>query len=214
MTLCPLPIFKGTVPRDFQLLAFFMDQFPPSPWAPEYTIRADSNFFKNSRRYSQQYSQLKVHHRCCWHQWQMEKIFNQKNFIFFVWTPLGSRANIYIHFCLQVHFKVSSAWYCSHYLPPMLLTPAANLPPVLLTPVAYWPPASTTPVVPVVHLDLWISLQIFEKKWPYYYFQELGGSWFMKKTWSKKSCDTVPLRGKETFEMSSVYCIIHFLWMV
>jgi hypothetical protein len=39
----------------------------------------------------------------------MEKIFNQKNFNNFVWAPLGSRVNIYIHFCLQVHFKVSAA---------------------------------------------------------------------------------------------------------
>ncbi len=54
---------KGTVPRDFRLLFFFMNQFPPSPH--EYTNRAVSNFFENSRRYSQ----LKVHHR------QMAKIF-------------------------------------------------------------------------------------------------------------------------------------------
>ncbi len=31
-------------------------------------------------------------------------------------------------------------------------------------------------------------------KWPYCYFQGLGQRWFMKKTWSKKSRDTVPLR--------------------
>jgi hypothetical protein len=24
--------FKGTVPRDFRLQVFYMDQFPPSPW--------------------------------------------------------------------------------------------------------------------------------------------------------------------------------------
>jgi hypothetical protein len=41
----------------------------------------------------------------------MKKIFNQKNFNNFVGTPLDSRVNIYIHFCLQVHFKVSAAWY-------------------------------------------------------------------------------------------------------
>jgi hypothetical protein len=35
-----------------------------------------------------------------------------------------------------------------------------NLPPVSLTPVANLPPVSTTPVV---HLDLQISLRIFEK---------------------------------------------------
>jgi hypothetical protein len=49
---------KGTVPRDFRLLVFFMNQFPPSP---EYTIKAVSNFFnKNLWRCSQ----LKMHHRC------------------------------------------------------------------------------------------------------------------------------------------------------
>ncbi len=46
----------------------------------------------------------------------MEKIFNQKNFNNFIWSPLGSRGNIYINFCLQVHFQVSSAWFCSNYL--------------------------------------------------------------------------------------------------
>jgi hypothetical protein len=74
----------------------------------------------------------------------MEKIFNQKNFNNFVWSPLGSRGNIYINFCLQVHFQASAAGYCSHYLPPASLTPAANLPPVSLTPLANLPPVSTT----------------------------------------------------------------------
>ncbi len=40
-----------------------------------------------------------------------KKIFNQKNFNNLVGTPLDSRVNIYVHFCLQVHFKVSSTWY-------------------------------------------------------------------------------------------------------
>ena len=35
----------------------------------------------------------------------MEKTFKLQNFNNFVWTPLGSRVNIYINFCLQVHFK-------------------------------------------------------------------------------------------------------------
>ncbi len=133
---------KGTVSRDFLLLVLFMNQFPPSP---EYSIKTVSNFFKNSRRYWQ----LKVCHRCQRHRWQMEKIFNQKNFNNFVWSPLGSSGNIYIKFCLQVHFQVSAAWYCSHYLPPVSLTPVANLSLVSLT--------------PVVHLDLRISPRIFVK---------------------------------------------------
>ncbi len=43
----------------------------------------------------------------------------------FVWSPLGSRGNIYINFCLQVHFQLSAAWYCSHYLPLVSLIPVA-----------------------------------------------------------------------------------------
>jgi hypothetical protein len=44
-----------TVSRDFLLLVFFKNQFPQPP---DYTIRAVSNFFENSRRYWQ----LKVGH--------------------------------------------------------------------------------------------------------------------------------------------------------
>ncbi len=126
------------MPRDLLLLVSFMNQFPQ---ASEYTIRAVSNFIENSRRYSQP----KVHHQRCWHRWQIEKIFNQKNLTNFVRTPLDSRVNIFINFCLQVHFQVFAAWYCSLYLPPMSLTPAANSPPVSLTPVANLPLVSTTP---------------------------------------------------------------------
>ncbi len=112
--------------RDFLLLVLFINQFPP---APEYSFKTVSNFFENSRRYSQ----LKVCHRCRWHRWLMEKIFNQKNFNNFVWSPLGSRGNTYINFCLQVHSCVCSLilfpFFCS-------MTPVANLPPVSLIPVA------------------------------------------------------------------------------
>jgi hypothetical protein len=52
----------------------------------------------------------------------MKKIFNLKNFNNFVGTPLDSKGYTYIHFCLQVHFKVSAAWYYSHCLPPVSTT--------------------------------------------------------------------------------------------
>jgi hypothetical protein len=122
---------KGQCHEIFDFWFFSWISFPQ---APEYTIRAVSNFCENSRRYSQ----LKVHHRCRWHRWQMANIFKQKNFNYFVWTPLGSRVNININFCLQVHCKMSAAWYCSHYLRPVSLIPA-------------------------VHLDFRISPRIFEK---------------------------------------------------
>jgi hypothetical protein len=55
---------KGTVSRDFLLQVFFMNHFPQ---APENNVRVISNFFENSRRYSQ----AKVPHRCQRHQWQI-----------------------------------------------------------------------------------------------------------------------------------------------
>jgi hypothetical protein len=169
----------------------------------------------------------------------MEKTFTQKNLNNYVLTPLGSRVNIYINFSLQVHFEVSAAWYCCHYLPPVSLTPVANLPPVSLTPVANLPLVSTT-LAKIVEkfaagvadaggkfatgvvdtggnfaagvvdtgsklatgvVDTggapWLSniSKNFRKnlKWSKWNTLGLGGNWFMKKTRSKKSRDTVPL---------------------
>ncbi len=48
--------FKGTVPRDFGLLFFFMNHFPPK----SLTIPEDRIFFG---KFDDMYSQLKVHHR-------------------------------------------------------------------------------------------------------------------------------------------------------
>ncbi len=39
-----VPKLTGTVPRDFRLQVFYMNQFPPSP---DYTIRVVLNFFEN-----------------------------------------------------------------------------------------------------------------------------------------------------------------------
>jgi hypothetical protein len=84
----------------------------------------------------------------------MEKIFNQKNFNKFVWSPFDRRGNIYIKFCLQVLSGV-----CSLILFPLFATgvndtggkfaagvvdTGGNLPPALLTPAANLPPVSTT----------------------------------------------------------------------
>jgi hypothetical protein len=82
----------------------------------------------------------------------MEKIFNQKNFINFVWSPLGSRG-----VCSLILFPLfatcvndtggkfaAGVFDTGGNLPPASLTPQANLPPVSLTPVANLPPVSTT----------------------------------------------------------------------
>ncbi len=77
---------KGQCHEIFRFCFFSWFSFPH---APDYTIRAVSNFFENSPRYSQ----LKVCHRCRWHRWQMEKSSIRKIYDFF-WTPLGSRVSI------------------------------------------------------------------------------------------------------------------------
>jgi hypothetical protein len=112
--------------------------------------------------------------------WQMEKIFNQKNYNNFVWSPLGSRGNIYINFCLPVHFQLSAAWYCSHYLPPVSTTQGALVAKFAAGVVdtggkfgagviwyrrqfATGSKFATGVVDTAVHLDLRISPRIFEK---------------------------------------------------
>ncbi len=52
---------KGTVPRDFRLHVFLMNQFPPSPWV-RIPLEPFRIFFENFWRYSQ----LKVE-TCCFH---------------------------------------------------------------------------------------------------------------------------------------------------
>ncbi len=116
----------------------------------------------------------------------MEKIFKQKNFNNFVWTPLGSR--VICHRCQQ-HKR---NWWQN--LPPVSLKTVANLPPVLFvdTGVNFATGVNNTGAPWAANISA-----IFRKKskWPWCYFQGLGGTWFMKKTWSKKSRDTVPLMG-------------------
>ncbi len=73
-------LLKGTVPRDFRLLVFFMNQFPPSTWVYRY------GHFEFFRKFAK-ILRLKVHHWRRWHRWQIEKIFHQKNVNYFVWTP-------------------------------------------------------------------------------------------------------------------------------
>ncbi len=61
---------------------------------------------------------------------------------------MGSRVNIYLNFCLQVHFKVSAANIVAIMLickfAAGVVDTGGNLPPASLTPVANLPPVSTT----------------------------------------------------------------------
>ncbi len=62
--MCHIFHLKGQCHEIFCFWFFLWISFPP---APEYPISTVSNFFENSRRYSQ----VKVHHRCQWHRWQI-----------------------------------------------------------------------------------------------------------------------------------------------
>ncbi len=48
---------------------------------------------------------IHARHRCCWHRWQMKKIFNQKNLNNFVGTSLDSRVNKYISIYISFAFN-------------------------------------------------------------------------------------------------------------
>ncbi len=141
------------MPRDFRLQVFPWISFPR---APESTIRTDSHFFENSRRYSQQ---------CCWHQWQMEKIFNQKSFTYFLGhllvVELTYKYIVFFKFTLRCQQSDIVPIICHQWqqqkrkfaagvidtagnLPLVLLTPMANLSPILLTPVANLPTVLVT----------------------------------------------------------------------
>ncbi len=147
------------------------------------------NFFENSRRYLQ----LKVQHRCLWHRWQGENIFNQKSFNYFVWTQLESRVNLFVfkftlrsrqptivpiicHRCHWHQWQICCRWWWYQWqIATVSFTQAANLPPVSLTLVENLPPVSTTlaklvanmpPVslIPVVHTLNCECLREFSKK--------------------------------------------------
>ncbi len=125
-----------------------------------------------------------MHHWCRWHWWQMEKkYFNHKSFNYFVWTPLGSRVNLWIHFAFKFTLR-SQQPDIVPYLPSVLLISVANLAPVTL--------------IPVVHLGLEISPRIFKKIWnsPKEILWGWGETDSWKKTRGKQSRDTVPLSSK------------------
>ncbi len=160
-----------------------------------------------------------------------------------------------INFCLQVQFKMTAAWYCTHYLPPVSLTPVANLTPASLIPVAIrhrrhwhrwqicrryrchrWQFATgVNNTSEICRRCRWYRQQFCRRcRWYRWctltcdYLRELskkikrslcntlglGGNWFIKKTTSKKSRDTVPLRKhmlKSAHSLSYITCDSSFL---
>jgi hypothetical protein len=69
-----IPPLKG---QCHEIFDFRLSTWISFPQAPDYTIRVVSNFFENSRRYSQ----LKMHNRYRWNRWQKEQSSIRKIFI-------------------------------------------------------------------------------------------------------------------------------------
>ncbi len=155
--------------RDFILLVFSWISFPPGP---EYCIRTVSNFFENSRRYSQ----VKVYHQYQWHRRQIFPPVSQVLMLLVANLPPGSKIPGYQqHFggkqweqlsnCCQLKMNLKKK--CIYMLTKEIL----NI--FLIEDFFHLPPVSTTPVV---HLQLRISPRIFEKirNGPYGIIRGLG----------------------------------------
>ncbi len=194
-------LLKGTVPRDFWLRVCFHESVSPKPL---------SIFLKNRGEICiSRYTTGVVDNGGKW------KKSSVRNFNYFIWTPLASRVNKQTHFSFKFNIRWTQSdivpiiwlwchwhqwqiycrchwywqqfttgiidWWCCWY--PWQICHRVYLPPVSLTLMANLPLMS---MIPVVHLDLGISPQIFWKIWndPNIIFQVLGGRWFMKKTWT------------------------------
>ncbi len=93
------------------------------PQAPDNNIRIISNFFENSRRYLQ----VKVHHRCRWHRWQIVGTISRCRY-----QKVNLKAKIYIYISSTTQrwpIKIIKIFLIEDFfhLPPVLLTPVANL---------------------------------------------------------------------------------------
>ncbi len=146
---------KGTVPRDFCFWFFHESVLPPPP-AAEYSVKTISNFFENSRRYSQ----FKVHHwyqrhrwqiclQCQWRRWQFATSFNDTGAV------ANNRSNYQTADILKWTWKKylyanSTSQRC----------PKENIKIFLIIDFFHLPPVSLTPVA---NLELRISPWIFEK---------------------------------------------------
>ncbi len=128
-----------------EIFSFWFFSWISFPQAPEYTIRAVSNFFENS----QSYLQLKVDHRYQRHQWQIchqcqrHRRQNCRRCRWY-WWQICHRCRWYRRqFCRRCR------WHWWQILPPVsrvLLIPVANLPLVSTIPAANFPTVSTMPV--------------------------------------------------------------------
>ncbi len=106
------------------------------PQVPENNIRIISNFFENSRRYSQ----VKVHHRCQQHRWQICHRYKQNR-----WQIMGTISgcrHLKVNLKAKIYIYINSTTQrCPNKIIKIfLLEDFFHLPPVSLTPVVYLEP--------------------------------------------------------------------------
>jgi len=103
------PCLKGQCHEIFCFWFFSWISFSP---APEYSIKTVLILFENLWRYCSSRFATGVNDTGGrWKKSSIRKVFN----ILFGHLWVVELTYIYINFCLQVHFNVSAAWYCSYY---------------------------------------------------------------------------------------------------
>jgi hypothetical protein len=206
---------KGQCHEIFRFWFFSSISFPP---APEYPNRTVSNFFENSRRYLQ----VKVHHRCQRHRWQIChrwqiaagindtggkfatginrtgcKFCHQFPLCCWHWWQICRRCQWRRWQIIRTisgcrHLKVNLKAKIYIYVNSTTQRWQKKIMKIFLLEDFFHLPPVS--LTPVVHLEPRISPRIFEKIQNGRNGKMLGGNWFMKKTRCRKSCDNVPLK--------------------
>ncbi len=162
----------------------FCHQFPLCCWhRPPVSTTPVANCHRCQRHLRQ------ICHRCHWHRCQI------------IGTISGCR-HLKVNLKAKTYKYVSSATqrWPNKIIKIFLIEDVFHLPPVSLTPVA--------------NLELRISPRIFEKirNGLYRILWGWGGNWFMKRTRSKKSRDTVPLISSDEHHNQKIFYCHKYYW--
>ncbi len=126
--------------RDFLLVVFFMNQFPPISRV------SHSDRFEFFRKFAEIF--VKVHHRYQRHRWQPVSLIPAVKLVPVSMTPAANlppvSATPAANFATRLASVVDTTTPVAN-LPPVSTTPAVKLPPVSTTLAAILPPVSTTP---------------------------------------------------------------------
>ena len=154
-----------------------MNRLPPQPQSTPLGL---FRIFSKIRK--KRFSQVKVHHRCQRHRWQICHRYQRHR-----WQTMGTISGCRY---LKVNLKAKMYIYANSATQ---RCPNKIIKIFLIEDFFHLPPVS---LISVVHLEPRISPRIFEKIWNGRndILRCLGGNWYMKKNRSQKSRSTVPLK--------------------